>query len=307
MNNLKTTDLGGLPFKLDDLRFIHASVLDAFKGVMSTYGVSNSQAVILSGCTKTTASGTTSIAQGYISIGGEICFVPAHSYPNPSVGQVEYWDIDVSYDPAGLKQFQNTTPHDTYEVRVGKVKVASSVPSGYTSLSTTKTIYQIISDNISVMPTGGIIMWSGTIVAIPTGWVLCDGANGTPNLRDRFIVGAGSTYNVGDTGGQSDFTISNTNLPQHTHPTSHNLKLPDHEHFYDKPNQNFFNGNEKINADSSMVDILPMPVGELTGGIYNTNMSIPGSVTVQNGGGVASPSAIDNKPPYYALAYIMKV
>jgi len=50
-------------------------------------------------------------------------------------------------------------------------------------------------------PTGMILMWAGAIMDIPAGYVLCDGANGTPDLRDRFVVGAGSTYAVGDSGG----------------------------------------------------------------------------------------------------------
>ena len=50
-------------------------------------------------------------------------------------------------------------------------------------------------------PTGIIVMWSGSIVSIPAGWYLCNGANGTPDLRDKFVVGAGSTYNPAATGG----------------------------------------------------------------------------------------------------------
>ena len=50
------------------------------------------------------------------------------------------------------------------------------------------------------VPSGGIIIWSGAANAIPTGWVLCDGTNSTPNLRDKFIIGAGNSYNVNDTG-----------------------------------------------------------------------------------------------------------
>lgn len=46
-----------------------------------------------------------------------------------------------------------------------------------------------------------IVLWSGAIVDIPAGWALCDGNNGTPNLVDKFIIGAGSTYNPGDAGG----------------------------------------------------------------------------------------------------------
>ena len=49
-----------------------------------------------------------------------------------------------------------------------------------------------------VVPQGAIVMWSGAITSIPTGWSLCDGTNGTPDLTDRFIVGAGNTYAVGD-------------------------------------------------------------------------------------------------------------
>ena len=65
------------------------------------------------------------------------------------------------------------------------------------------------------IPAGGIIMWSGSIGAIPTGYYLCNGSNGTPDLRDRFVVGAGSTYAVGNTGGfTSSVTGSGgTNLP----------------------------------------------------------------------------------------------
>ena len=58
------------------------------------------------------------------------------------------------------------------------------------------------------VPTGGIIIWSGAANAIPTGFVLCDGNNSTPDLRDRFVVGAGNTYNVAATGGATTDSIS---------------------------------------------------------------------------------------------------
>ena len=51
------------------------------------------------------------------------------------------------------------------------------------------------------VPYGVIVMWSGQSNEIPAGWALCDGANGTPDLRGRFVVGAGGDYAVGDTGG----------------------------------------------------------------------------------------------------------
>jgi len=51
------------------------------------------------------------------------------------------------------------------------------------------------------LPSGVITIWSGSIGTIPAGYVICDGNNGTPNLRDKFVVGAGSTYAVGTSGG----------------------------------------------------------------------------------------------------------
>lgn len=65
------------------------------------------------------------------------------------------------------------------------------------------------------VPSGSIIMWSGSIAAIPSGYVICDGNNGTPDLRDRFVVGAGNSYAVGNTGGfTSNVTGSlGSNLP----------------------------------------------------------------------------------------------
>ena len=60
------------------------------------------------------------------------------------------------------------------------------------------------------VPPGGIIIWSGSLVNIPNGFVLCDGNNGTPDLRDRFIVGAGDSYAPGAVGGALTHTHSFT-------------------------------------------------------------------------------------------------
>ena len=57
-----------------------------------------------------------------------------------------------------------------------------------------------------MVPIGGIINWSGAIVDIPDNWQLCDGTGGTPDLRNEFVVGAGDTYAVDDTGGASVHT-----------------------------------------------------------------------------------------------------
>lgn len=67
----------------------------------------------------------------------------------------------------------------------------------------------------SVIPAGIIMLWSGSSASIPTGWALCTGSNGTPDLRNRFVVGAGAVYSVDNTGGSTDTTV-----PSHTHSVS---------------------------------------------------------------------------------------
>jgi len=68
-----------------------------------------------------------------------------------------------------------------------------------------------------VLPGGIIVMWSGLITNIPTGWVLCDGANGTPDLSDRFVMGTTSDSEIGDIGGSNSISLSVSQLPPHSH------------------------------------------------------------------------------------------
>lgn len=64
---------------------------------------------------------------------------------------------------------------------------------------------------------GMIILWSGSADNIPDGWVLCDGNNNTPNLTDRFVLGAGAQYEVGATGGEESHTLTIDEMPSHNH------------------------------------------------------------------------------------------
>ena len=83
------------------------------------------------------------------------------------------------------------------------------------------------------LPMGSIIMWSGDTSSIPTGWQLCDGTNGTPDLRNRFVMGAGSTYPVGNTGGNADSVV-----------VEHSHTINDHNHT--------FSGSGSDNVDISV-------------------------------------------------------
>lgn len=79
--------------------------------------------------------------------------------------------------------------------------------------------------NSGLVPVGGIVIWSGALASIPSGWQICDGTNGTPNLRDRFVVGSGTSYAIGDTGGAASANL------QHSHTlTSPTATNPTHTH-----------------------------------------------------------------------------
>ena len=138
------------------------------------------------------------------------------------------------------------------------------------------------------IPSGAIILWSGSIASIPSGWLLCNGASGTPDLRDRFVVGAGSTYAVGATGGSADAT-----LVSHSHTATSSVSDPGHQHTY----QLSSDGTSAVNAAQNGSPVL----GNGTTGTSTTGISVSTSINT-----VGSSATNANLPPYYALAYIMK-
>jgi hypothetical protein len=141
---------------------------------------------------------------------------------------------------------------------------------------------------IPTVPSGGIIMWSGAIASIPSGWFLCDGANGTPDLRNRFVVGAGSTYTPGNTGGADTVTLTTAQIPSHTHTAT--VSDPGHSHTYNGAGQ-------QSNGGGSILTAFFSP--NLTTSTATTGITVTNAAT--GGGG-----SHENRPPYYALAYIMK-
>lgn len=90
----------------------------------------------------------------------------------------------------------------------------AKLPSGATSTTFLRGDGTWVNNSI---PQGVIVMWSGTKANIPTGWALCDGSSGTPDLTDRFIMGVSSTYDINTTGGANNTTLTTAQLPSHTH------------------------------------------------------------------------------------------
>lgn len=132
------------------------------------------------------------------------------------------------------------------------------------------------------VPSGGIIIWSGAQAAIPSGWFLCNGANGTPDLRDRFVVGVGSSYGVGASGGSKDAIVVS-----HTHTAT--VTDPGHVHGvpYSILSTGLVAGDQTTSRTGSFTDsaFTGVSVAVGTTGTSGTNA---------------------NLPPYYALCYIMK-
>ena len=148
------------------------------------------------------------------------------------------------------------------------------------------------------IPTGFIGMWSGTIATIPSGWYLCNGSNSTPDLRDKFIVGASSdetsiaktniTGALTQTGGTKDAIVVS-----HTHTATSTVTDPGHTHGY-PGHLNGGGGN---------------PGGDLNGldnYNYRTYSSTTGISVATSLSTVGSSGTNANLPPYYALAFIMK-
>lgn len=145
---------------------------------------------------------------------------------------------------------------------------------------------------------GMIMMWSGSIGTIPSGWLLCDGTNGTPNLRDRFVVGAGNTYAVNATGGSADAVVVS-----HTHTATSTVTDPGHKH---QAYTIYSNSGGGYGANWNVDGPFTWPNGATT--VLSSNMqNATTGVTVATTNASAGVSGTNaNLPPYYALAYIMK-
>lgn len=200
-----------------------------------------------------------------------------------------------------------------------------------TRIATTEWVRDFLNSFLNTYEPIGTIKVFGPSGTIPTGWQLCDGTNSTPDLRDRFIVGAGSTYSAGNTGGANTVTLATTEIPSHLHGVGLTTAIENQDHSHGV-NINTGGQSQSHTHSITMVDganpgggsdglILQTNyflatslqtgttsqdhihnVSGNTAGINNThNHNVTGNTNNTGGGG-----AHENRPPYYAVRFIIK-
>jgi hypothetical protein len=162
------------------------------------------------------------------------------------------------------------------------VPVAPTATAGTNTTQIATTAFVLANGGL---PSGAIVLWSGSIGSIPSGWLICDGTNSTPDLRNRFVVGAGTTYAVNATGGSADAIVVS-----HTHTAT--VTDPGHRHAY-----TYFPPSFYVGTGGSFAGVQDNPTD-------NTSTVTTGITVTNAAAGTSGTNA--NLPPYYALAYIMK-
>ncbi|MDT8337182.1 MAG: hypothetical protein RQ856_05065 [Candidatus Izemoplasmatales bacterium] len=274
MNKLITTSNGGFPIELDDLRFSDNAYRDGFKALVSPFADVNNDALILSGMVRSQQGQLINYTEGYCMLFGEIMYFPEHNLPLLQQGQFEYLQIDSSFDNNGNKTLENGIQVQSHQVRTAKIVRATSQPLNAIIWAFVKSYFTEIANKINTVPQGVIMMWSGSIANIPQGYALCDGSNGTPDLRGKFVVGFDATkpdYSaISLIGGEEKHTLTVAEMPAHTHTNVGNVAV--------SPGSGFAGGSSA-------------------------------SVTAQKGNTLSTGGneSHENRPPYYVIAYIIKL
>lgn len=159
----------------------------------------------------------------------------------------------------------------------------------------TKSQFDIhLADTSRFIPSGLISMWAGSIINIPAGWLLCDGSDGTPDLRERFVMGANFDGDLGEVGGENEVTLTINQMPSHNH-EGNTDEAGNHRHDLPIHGKEDDNGS-RVRRGGNMTSWRTVQTDYA--GIH-----IHG-VTLENTGGN---QAHENRPAYYKLAFIMKL
>ena len=261
-------------------------------------------------------------------IGGYKIFKVSSSYngisSNSSLFQSEFIFTDGGVSTSGVKfnskvaggnfilmqAFYNNSPVLTLKHN-GNLGLGYSNPTkklevdGNIKASSNITADEFIGDG--AVAVGTIIMWSGSLLNLPAEWVLCDGNNGTPNLKDKFIMGAGGSYAVGNTGGANEVTLTEAQLPVHDH-SGNTSSDGQHRHYVARNQEKNGGGTSLAFKQTTNNGWHDYDLYRHSSNANRGNSSYSGghshTLSVNDTGGG---QAHENKPPYYSLAYIMRI
>lgn len=249
MNNIDFTNLGGFPLEQDTLDFMQLS----YGGPLGAIARLCGDKTILTGVVVTGGA----VSSGWIAVNGELIL-----FQGGALGA----SVVISSTPTSVT-FDDGNIREAYFIKTATCGAVGDFP--FSDLS-----------RVGIVPSGLISMWSGAIGAIPSGWLLCDGTNGTPNLSGMFIAGynaADTDYDaIGKTGGAKTFTLSQANLP----PVQIDVPIPVGSTSQGQT------GSGKITCGSEPNEPSPGPTLK----------------TAALGSGVA----FDKRPSFFTLAYIIK-
>ncbi|WP_018704608.1 hypothetical protein [Anaeromusa acidaminophila] len=215
------------------------------------------------------------IAQGYSSMADE---------PRAAVTGTNFEREVVLGTPVDLGSgaFQRTATINVYKPSESTPRMSLDVP-----LSS--------QGSVTSIPSGTICLWSGSNTSIPFGWALCDGTNGTPNLKDRFVIGSGNKYAPQVSGGTEQVTLQASNLPSSALSSLANFWVL--SGFFDTAANTSFGNTYQYDklcrSEATTVNSQSL--------FFTRSLSY---ALISSGW---SNIPIDIRPPYYALAYIMKL
>lgn len=244
--------------------------------------------------------------------------------PLPTKATLNEWSADefslhlrgnFAVSPAGIVEEKGDLPVAAGANTMGKLSAGSNtqiVESDLTQALKMKNSWAFV-------PVGGIIMWTGALGSLPSNWKLCDGTNGTPDLRNKFVIGAGGAYNPGNSGGANSQNLQHSHATTsasggaHTHTIGTTTAAGSHSHGnvtnqtggpsateQRKTGSATFMANlthtHQVNLATESAHSHTSPNADSTGGHSH-------SVTMDN----QLSSSQDTRPPFYQLAYIMRV
>ena len=217
-------------------------------------------------------------------------FAAKDSLPSGNAGKIiKGTEIDTEYNAIASAISSKADTNSPTFTGTPLAPTQSTATTSNTQIATTAFVQAAIAA-ANLVPSGTIVLWSGSVASIPTGWVLCNGSNSTPDLRNSFVVGAGSTYAVNATGGSADAIVVS-----HTH-TGTTSTTGTHNH--------------TVDGGSTISNVIAQRYSDNTGNINSTGSQTTSSAGSHNhtfttdSSGSSGTNA--NLPPYYALAYIMK-